>query len=93
MIPHFVRIILCIIFLGFWLFAAVEHQNRLTDLKMQIPILTKQVEILKEKQSALLYEVEQFEDPTNLLHLSQQPEYGHLKYPFQEQIFMIERKS
>lgn len=83
------RIFLCILAAGLTLFAYIEKQNELTELRLAIPSLAKEVKSLQEENIRLTYEIEHFESPIHLMELMRKPEFSHLKYPFlPDEIFL-----
>ena len=87
------RILCCIVAIGFSLYGIIDHQNRITKLRMEVPKLSKEVKALDEKERALRYELERFEDPSHLLRLAKQPEFGHLRYPQTDEVLILEREG
>jgi hypothetical protein len=83
------RIFACIFAAGLTLFGYIEKQNELTELRLAIPSLTKEVNSLQEENTRLTFEIEQFESPTHLMELMRQPEFSHLKYPsLSDEVFL-----
>lgn len=76
------RIFICILSAGLSLFGYIEKQNELTELRLAIPLIAKEVKNLQEQNIRLMYEIERFESPIHLMELMHKPEFGHLKYPF-----------
>ena len=76
------RIFACILAAGFTLFGYIEKQNELTELRLAIPSLAKEVKNLQEENIRLTYEIEHFESPIHLIELMRKPEFSHLKYPY-----------
>lgn len=71
------------------LFGYIEKQNELTELRLAIPSLAKEVKSLQEENIRLTYEIEHFESPIHLMELMRKPEFSHLKYPFlPDEIFL-----
>jgi cell division protein FtsL len=81
-----IRCILCIAILSIFLYCYIDKQNDLTELRLEIPTLAKEVKALCEENSRLRYEVERFENPENLLELARRPEFSHLKHPLVKEI-------
>jgi hypothetical protein len=67
----------------------MEKQNALTRLRLQIPIVTKDIRALKEANTHLQYEIELFESPEHLLELSRRCEFSHLKHPLLKDIVSL----
>lgn len=84
-----IRIFICIATAGGMLFAYIEKQNDLTELRLAIPVLAKEVREIQEKNISLSYEIERSESPILLMEVMRKPEYSHLRYPyFNEQIIL-----
>lgn len=83
------RIFSCILAAGFTLFSYIEKQNELTELRLAIPSLAKEVKNLQKENIRLKYEVKHFESPIHLMELMRKPEFSHLKYPYlSDEIFL-----
>lgn len=76
-----VRLLLCVAILGASLFAYIETQNRLTELRIKVPLLAKKLKALEEENTRLQFEIEKFENPLSLMELARKPQFGHLKHP------------
>lgn len=83
------RILICIIAAGVTILAYIEKQNELTELRVAIPSIAKEVKVLQEENIRLKYEVDQFESPIHLMELMNRPEFSHLKFPYlNEEVFL-----
>ncbi len=80
---------LCILCAGVLLYFYIEKQNELTRLRLQIPVLSKEIHTLKESNTRLSYEIELFESPEHLLQLSRRSEFSHLKHPLLKEIISL----
>ena len=67
----------------------IDKHNELTGLRLEIPELAKELKEIQEQNIRFKYEINQFESPIHLLELAQKPEFGYLKYPYQNQIMVI----
>lgn len=76
-----VQLLTCLLTAGITLYAIVEEQNGLTELRLTIPALSKEVNAIHEENTRLEYNLDCFENPVHLLELARKPEFGHLKYP------------
>ena len=85
----YLRVCLCIVACAFFLYAYIEEQNEATRLRLQIPIVAKEVRALKETTTRLKYQIELFESPQNLLTLSRQRAYAHLQHPLTSQVVCL----
>lgn len=84
-----IHIFICIFIVGITLYAYIEKQNLLTELRLKIPTLAKEVKQIQEENVRLKYEIDQFESPVHLIELSRKPEFSHLKYPQLDQIIIL----
>jgi hypothetical protein len=71
------------------LYFYIDKQNELVELRLAIPILTKEVKALEEENERLRYQVNCFEDPIHLMELARQPEFSHLKYPKAHEVVLL----
>ena len=83
------RLLLCIITLGLFFYAYVDKQNSLTELKMQIPKLSKDLKELQEEKVSLTFAIDQFENPQNILQKTRLSEFSHLKYPISREVIIL----
>ena len=81
-----VRLFLCLAGAGIAFYAYIAQHNALTEMRMEIPKLTKEVRTLQEENGRLYLEIQRYKSPKHLLELSLQPDYTHLRYPTQEEI-------
>jgi cell division protein FtsB len=88
-----IRLFLCIFIFVFFLYLYVDRHNRLMELRLRIPSLKKEIEVVEEKNTHLAYEIDKFENPANLLKIAEKPEYGHLKYFLEKDIIVIEENN
>lgn len=84
-----IKVALCLLSSSGVLYAYLQQQNELTKLKIDIPKLAKEVRMLDETNTRLRYEIEQFENPENLLIIAKRPEFGHLRYPVLGEILVM----
>lgn len=85
----FIRLLICISFAGLVLYKDIDQQNELTELRLSIPILTREVKEIREKNLELQYTIDCFESPLHLMELARKPEFGHLKYPSSNEIVLL----
>lgn len=84
-----IRLVFCACIVGITLYSYVRKQNKMTSLRIQVPALKKELKNVQEENTRLLFEIEKFESPLNLMELSRKPEYSHLKYPLITDIIHI----
>lgn len=83
------RLLVCIFCAGVTLYAYIDKQNSLTELRIAIPALHKQVKQLHIENKRLQFEIERQASPENLLRFADQPEFSHLHYPVEEEIIVL----
>lgn len=76
--------------LCFCLYSYIDGTNHITELRIKVPQLKKETRELEEKSADLLYRIEEFEDPAHLLELARQPQFGHLCFPQEQQLLILE---
>jgi hypothetical protein len=86
----FIRVLICIVMLGVFLYAYIAKQNTITELRLQIPIAAKELESAIQENTRLQFEIDRFENPQHLMELSTQPQFSHLKHPLLDEILVIE---
>ena len=79
----------CFFVFGFCLYSYLDAQNDLTQLKMQLPQKQKEIDLVKEEIQRLSYQVDKFENPSNLIELAHKPEYRHLRHPVLREILTV----
>lgn len=87
------QVFLCILIAGFMLYFYIDKLNELTELRLAIPALAKEVKQIQEANIRLRYEIDQFESPIHLMELARKPEFSHLKYPhLDDEIILSEKR-
>lgn len=86
-----IRIFVCIIVFGATLYAFIDKQNKITKLRMEIPVLASQLKAIEQENLRLKFEIDQFESPDHLLELSRRPEYRHLKHPKLDEVIEMSK--
>lgn len=81
-----IRVFIAIITLGGFLYAYINKQNEITELRLQIPMLAKSVAEIEQENTRLRFEIDQFENPDHLMELIKRPEFCHLKHPLLKDI-------
>ena len=84
-----VRVFVCIFAVGLTLYFYVHEQNDLTELRLQIPVIEKELRKLQEENHRLEYQIDRFENPIHLMELARQPEYRHLKHPYLRDVIIL----
>lgn len=85
-----IRVSFVIIFFAFSFYFYIDKQNRVTELKIEIPKRFAELTHLKEEVKELQYSLEQFQSPSRLMEFASLKEFSHLKYPFLKDILNVE---
>ena len=85
----FIRLLICISCAGLVLYKYIDKLNELTELRLSIPILAREVKEIHEQNLELQYAIDCFESPLHLMELASKPEFGHLKYPVLDEIVLL----
>lgn len=86
----FVRIVFCIMMIVVFLYAYISKQNSITELRLQIPGISKEQQAIQQENIRLQFEIDQFESPQHLMEMAGRPEFSHLKHPLLDEIIIIE---
>lgn len=84
------RLLICILAIGGFLYTYIDKQNDLTELKIKVPELAAELRTLEEDNAQLSLEIERLENPTRLIALLKEKEYSHLHYPYLNEVMVIE---
>lgn len=84
-----VQLGLCLTVFGLCLYSYLNAQNELTQLKIRLPKVEKEIQLIREDNRRLAYEVDRFESPSHLIELAHRPEYGHLRHPLLKEILTV----
>jgi len=84
-----VRLGICLSVFAFCLYSYLETQNELTELKICLPRVEKEIKLAREENRRLVYELDQFENPSHLIELAHHPEFSHLKHPLLREILTV----
>jgi hypothetical protein len=79
----------CLFVFGFCLYSYLEKQNELTQLKIRLPEVAKEIRLIREESQRLSFQVDQFQSPSHLIELAHMPEYSHLKHPLLREILTV----
>lgn len=79
----------CLTLFGFSLFSYLNMQNEVTQLKIRLPEVEKEIRLIQEENRRLCYQIEQFENPAHLIDLAHRPEYAHLRHPLLKEILTV----
>lgn len=84
-----IQIGVCLSVFGLCLYSYLDRQNSLTKMKIQLPQTEKEIQLVREENRRLSYQIEQFESPSHLIELAHRPEFGHLKHPILKEILTV----
>ena len=84
-----IKIFICIFLFSIFLYKNISKSNALTEYKLTLPKLQKEIYQIKEDNKNLKYIIDQFENPVHLMELVRRPEYSHLKHPLVKDICKI----
>ncbi len=79
----------CLGVFAFCLYSYLNMQNEVTQLKVRLPEVGKEISLIQEENRRLSYQIEQFEDPAHLIELAHHPEYAHLKHPLIKEVVTV----
>jgi hypothetical protein len=89
MLRRLLQLFFCIIVVGLFLYIYIDKQNDVTELRLAIPNLEKEVKRYHEENTRLQYEINLIENPIHLMELVRQPEFSYLKYPHLDQVIIL----
>ena len=84
------QLFLCLALFSICWFSYLEKQNELTELRIYVPKLVKDIKSIQEENTRLKYSIEQFESPDQLMKLAAEPRFSHLKYPLQKEVLVLQ---
>lgn len=84
-----IRITIIIAIFSFCLYSYIDKQMELASLKMKTFEISKVLNRISSENERLTYEVEKFENPSNLMELARRPEFSHLKHPFVKDVLSV----
>ena len=84
-----IQVGICVCVFGFCLYSYLEQQNTLTRVKMQLPEVEKEIQLIREESRRLSYQIDRFESPSHLIELAHAPEFSHLKHPILREILTV----
>lgn len=83
------KLLICLVLACMTLYAFIAKGNQVTEIRLAIPALAKKVRILREENSRLSYEIEQFESPIHLMEIMHRAELSHLKFPHDAEVIAL----
>ena len=88
-----IRLFGCIVCLSFLLYSYVSVQNQVVHQQFKLQPLVKDVQKLKELNRQMFFEIQQFEDPNQLMLFAQNDQFRHLAFPKQTHIAKLDVKK
>ncbi len=89
----FVQVSLCLATLAACLFSYLEKQHEITELRIYVPKLLKEIRSIQEHNVELSYQIQAFESPEHLMQLAMDPKFSHLKYPLSKEVLVLQEPS
>lgn len=83
------QMMICMMISWWLLYLYIDRHNELTELRIEIPALVKEVRSIQEENARLKYDIDQFESPIHLMDLANKPEFSHLKSPYLNEIVQL----
>ncbi len=85
----FIRLLFCLAIAGILLYKMIDNINELTELRLAIPMLSKELLEIREHNLELQYAIAHFESADNLMKIANRPEFGHLRFPSVDEIIVL----
>lgn len=84
-----VRILFCLSVVGVLLYRYIDLQNQLTAIRIEIPLVAKDLRASLERNQTLKFELDRFASPGNLMDLWKDPRFSHLHFPTQTETLVL----
>lgn len=84
-----IRVFFCIFLVGFFLYSYILKQNELTQVRLNIPLIKRELKKITEENRKLDYEIDRFESPIHLMELAKRAEHSHLIHPYVKDIIIL----
>lgn len=85
----FCQLTVCFMVFGSCLYSYLSVQNELTELKIKIPRMKTEIDLMLEENCRLVYEIDLFQNPAYLMELAHRPEFAHLKHPLFKEVLTV----
>lgn len=85
----FVKTVFCALVFSLCFYSYLVKQNEVTELRIELPKIKKELEKLQAIHMGLQFQIEKFEHPSHLLELLAQKNYSHLKLPISSEIMKL----
>lgn len=83
------KLSVCVLFIGLCFYSFINVQNAVTEKRIRLPQLAKELKLIQEENQRLRYEIEKFENPQYLIQLARHKEFSHLKYPLFKDVLTL----
>ena len=83
------RLGFCLGVLSLCLYSYQSKQNELTQLKIRLPQLERDICSILEETQKLQFEIDKAESPSKLIELAHRPEFRHLKHPLIKEVLTV----
>lgn len=88
-IAPMVRLLIAVVAVGTAVYGYIDKQNALTEVRLAIPTLQRDLKKVEDENIRLEYEIERFESPLHLMELARKPEFAHLRYPSSKEVIIL----
>lgn len=88
-IAPMVRLLVVVVAVGATVYGYIHKQNALTEIRLSIPTLQRDLKKIQDENVRLQYEIERFESPLHLMELARKPEFAHLRYPSSKEVIVL----
>lgn len=92
-IAPMVRLLVAIVAVGTTVYGYIHKQNALTEIRLSIPTMQRDLKKIQDENIRLQYEIERFESPLHLMELGRKPEFGHLRYPSSKEVVVLKNPA
>lgn len=76
---QFITYLIPLLVVATLIFLYIREHNDLTELRIQVPKLEREISSLEAEKIKLQFELEQFFSPSRLEEISRRAQYAHLK--------------
>ena len=83
------KLTICIVAVAFSVYIYMNEHNKVIEMQLAIPPLQKELRAIIAENERLQFEIERFENPSNLMKLAKKPEFRHLKFPYHSDVIVI----
>lgn len=87
------RLLICCALTSLLTYVYLDRNNRLTELRLDLPQLADALEGLREENAQLQYERDRFNSPLHLMTLAEKPECRHLRHPRLSEVIILESEE